>query len=326
MPGRIWQWIHLGKCIVEMVTTQRNILFIINPIAGTKSKLKVQQTIEQKTTSRGISFKIFPSVASGDYGFLRPIIKEEKFTDLVIAGGDGTIRQVVDNLSDLNLPFGIIPCGSGNGLAFTAQIPKNTEQALEIIFTGRAVPIDGFDVNGQFACMLCGLGFDAKIAHEFARQHKRGYSTYITQVVKNFFTAKTYPFQIKIDKRKFESEAYFICVANSNQFGNNFTIAPQASLVDGLLDVVIMTRQNKLSVLLETFLQVSGRNKMITGNILELEAALQKQAGVIYFQTERLQIANPSNAPLHMDGDPVESPDKLEILIKKKFFRLIHPG
>jgi diacylglycerol kinase (ATP) len=326
LPGCVWQRVYLGKCIAEMVMNARHILYIINPISGTRPKQVVREIIEKQTSAQDIPFQVFPSVASGDYSFLRPIIREKKITDIVIAGGDGTIRQVIDNLGDLDLPFGIIPCGSGNGLAFTAGIPKKPEAALKIIFKGKVLKTDGFYINDQFACMLCGLGFDAKVAHDFARQPKRGYSTYVKQVIRNFFTARTYPFEIKLDGRKIRTEAFFISIANSNQFGNNFTIAPQASLVDGLLDIVIMGKQNKIGVLINTFLQVGGRNKMIRGNIPDLDAAMQKHAGVIYFQAERLTISNPEKAPLHIDGDPVEAVEKLDISVRKKYFRLIQPG
>src|SRR6266700_8049120 len=99
----------------------RNIIYIINPISGTGTRKALEQLIEQKTKAAGISFLTFPSVASGDYSFLIPIIKEQKITDVVIAGGDGTISQVVSSLMDCNVNFGIIPCGSGNGLDDTVK-------------------------------------------------------------------------------------------------------------------------------------------------------------------------------------------------------------
>ncbi|MBC7873173.1 MAG: diacylglycerol kinase, partial [Ferruginibacter sp.] len=184
---------------------------------------------------------------------------------------------------------------------------------------GKPVAIDGFHVNGQFSCMLCGLGFDAKVAHDFARQPRRGLTTYIKQVVKNFFSAKIYSFELTTNDRTFLTDAYFISIANSNQFGNNFTIAPQASLSDGLLDIVIVTDQSKLSLLLQTLKQIRGKNKLQTGAIEE------KKKGVIYFQTDQLIIKNLSKAPLHIDGDPAETPKKLKIVIKEKCFRLIVP-
>lgn len=297
----------------------RHIIYIVNPISGTKTKKGLEEFIAQKTREKDILFEIYPSVASGDYSFLYPLIKEKKITDIVIAGGDGTVSQVVSSLMNKDVNFGIIPCGSGNGLAYTAKIPKQTGRALDIIFTGKPTPVDGFTINEQFACMLCGLGFDAKVAHDFAQQPKRGLTTYIRQVVKNFFGAQSYSFELVTSTGKLKTDAYFISIANSNQFGNNFTIAPKASLSDGLLDIVIVTDQNKLSLLLQTFKQVSGRNK------LQVDTEIGKKKGVIYFQTDRLTILNLSQAPLHIDGDPAETPDKLKVEIQKKCFSLIQP-
>lgn len=298
----------------------RHILYIINPISGTRTKKDLQAYIERKTTEQKIPFQIFPSVASGDYSFLRSIIKDQKVSDIVIAGGDGTVSQVVGNLIDLPVNFGIIPCGSGNGLAYAAKIPKPIESALNIVFAGTASLIDGFTINKQFACMLCGLGFDAKVAHDFAQQPKRGLATYVKQVVKNFISAGSYHFEITINNSTVQTDAYFISIANSNQFGNNFTIAPAASLSDGLLDVVIVTNQSKLSLILQTLKQVRGKNK------LQTEIITGKEKGVVYFQTDKISITNSSLAPLHIDGDPAEVPEKIDIAVLKKAFRLIQPA
>jgi diacylglycerol kinase (ATP) len=298
---------------------QRHIIYIINPIAGTRTKKDLRYFIEQKTKEQGIPYQIFLSAINGDYPFLHPVITKEKITDVVIAGGDGTISQVVSSLLHLDVNFGIIPCGSGNGLASAAKIPKQPAKALEIIFKNKASAIDGFTINKHFSCMLCGLGFDAKVAHDFAQQSKRGLSTYIRQVIKNFFSAKTYPFEIQLDRQSFNTDAFFISIANSNQFGNNFTIAPKASLDDGLLDIVIVTRQKKMSLLLETLKQVRGNNP------LQRSDGVTDKKGVLYFQTDKLTIINPSLAPLHIDGDPVSTSEKFVIEIKKKCFRLLQP-
>ena len=297
----------------------RKIIYVINPISGTRSRDDLQHFIEGKTKDQGFTYDIFPSVEDGNYSFLHSIIKEKKITDVVIAGGDGTISSVVGSLLDENVNFGIIPCGSGNGLALTAKISKQPSKALDIIFNGKASAIDGFFVNDRFACMLAGLGFDAKVAHEFADHPKRGLLTYAQLTLKNFFSIRPFHFQLKMDKEKLDTEAFFISIANSNQFGNNFTIAPKASLTDGLLDIVIVTSQNKVSFLLQTLRQVAG------WNVLESSSLITRKSGVIYFQTDKLEIINSSEAPLHIDGDPAETPNKLSIEIKKKCFRLIQP-
>jgi YegS/Rv2252/BmrU family lipid kinase len=297
----------------------RKIIYIINPISGTKSKSDLQQFLETKTKEKGIPFSVFPSVADGNYSFLHPIIQEEKISDVVIAGGDGTISNVVGSLLNKNINFGIIPCGSGNGLAHTAKILKQPAKALDIIFNGKASSIDGFFVNDRFACMLAGLGFDAKVAHEFADHPKRGLMTYAQLTLKNFFSINPFRFELKFEKVKIDTDAFFISIANSNQFGNNFTIAPKASLTDGLLDIVIVTAQNKVSFVLQTLKQMAG------WNVMEASSVITKKSGVIYFQTDKIEIINHSQAPLHIDGDPAETTDKLAIEIKKKCFRLIQP-
>jgi diacylglycerol kinase (ATP) len=298
----------------------RHIIYIINPIAGTRKKADLQEYVEKKTKEQKIAFDIFPSVADGDYSFLQSIIKEKNTTDIVIAGGDGTVSQVTGSLMDTKLNFGIIPCGSGNGLALAAGISKTPAKALDIIFNGKAAVIDGFYINDQFACMLCGVGFDAKVAHDFANQPKRGLTTYIKQTLSNFFSAKTYSFELIMKNNTLKTDAYFISIANSNQFGNNFTIAPKASLSDGLLDIVIVTNQNKLSFILQTIKQVAGRNKLQTENFIN------EKKSVIYFQTDELTIKNLANAPMHIDGDPAETPQQIKVKIAPACFRLIQPA
>jgi len=297
----------------------RKIIYIINPISGTKSKSDLQQFVEAKTKEKGIPYSVFPSVADGNYSFLHSIIKKEKISDIVIAGGDGTISNVVGSLLNESVNFGIIPCGSGNGLAHTAKILKQPAKALDIIFNGKASAIDGFFVNDRFACMLAGLGFDAKVAHEFADHPKRGLMTYAQLTLKNFFSITPFRFELKFEKVKIDTDAFFISIANSNQFGNNFTIAPKASLSDGLLDIVIVTAQNKVSFVLQTLKQMAG------WNVMEASSLITKKSGVIYFQTDKIEIINHSQAPLHIDGDPAETPSKLSVEIKKKCFKLIQP-
>ena len=277
----------------------------------------MQKLIEEKTKKENIPFKIFPSVASGDYSFLSSIIKDEKITDVVVAGGDGTLSQVVGSLMKENVNFGVIPCGSGNGLAMAAGISKEPLKALDIVFKSRSKSIDGFYINDHFSCMLTGIGFDAKVAHEFAQHPKRGLRTYAVLVGKNFFSAKPYHFTIECNVLKFSTEAFFISIANSNQFGNNFTIAPKALLSDGLLDVVIVKKTAKPLLLYNLIKQILG------GKLEKMETSLRLP--VIYFQTKQLSIENTSLAPMHIDGDPSETYPKLKIRIVPKCFNLIHP-
>lgn len=299
---------------------QRRFVFIVNPISGNRGKQSLPALIKARMDEAGFPYQVFPSVADGEYSFLHSIIQEESVTDVVIAGGDGSVNAVVNALRRFNVQFGIIPCGSGNGLALSAGIPKNWNKALDLIIAGHSSWTDAFLINHRFACMLCGLGFDAQVAHAFAADPARGLRTYIKQSVKHFFTAKSYPFRVQVQGEKLEVEAFFISIANSNQFGNNVTIAPHASLTDGLLDVVIVTRRNKIALLMQTIKQVSGFNQV------QEMALVKKNASVIYFQTEQLTIKNGSEAPMHIDGEPVETEKRLQFAIIKDCFRLIVPA
>lgn len=296
---------------------KRNIIYIVNPVSGTSSKDELQNLIAAETLKEGIKFRFIPSVADGNYSFLHNMIDEEGITDVVAVGGDGTISQVIDNLKHLPVQFGIIPAGSGNGLAFGAGIAKTPKKALETIFNNQATLTDGFRINKRFACMLCGLGFDAKVAYDFSLQSQRGLATYVQQIFKNFFNAKTYSFRITLQQKHFETDAYFISIANSNQFGNHFTIAPKARMSDGLLDIVIVTEQSKIALLYNTMLQVGGQNKLLE------QEEIDHNRSIIYFQTPEINISNLNMAPMHIDGEPVPTESSIHAKVEEKCFKLL---
>jgi len=297
----------------------RRIIYLINPVSGTRKKSSLKELISRKTREQNIEFEILSTEKHGDYEFLQKKIERDSITDLVICGGDGTINSIVDSIKDRKVNIGIIPMGSGNGLAFAAKIPKQPTKALDIVFDGKSSWTDAFYINNHFSCMLCGIGFDALVAHEFAKQKRRGLQTYVKVSTINFFKAKPYLFDINIKDKSFQTEAFFISIANSNQFGNNFTIAPQASLGDGLLDIVIVKKMSKFKLPFSVISQVTGINGVQHPN------EYTNQKNIIYLQTDSLTIRNLNNAPLHVDGDPRETQGEFKIQIIKNCFRLIQP-
>ncbi|MFN8250973.1 MAG: diacylglycerol kinase family protein [Ferruginibacter sp.] len=296
---------------------QRRFIYFINPISGTKGKEQLLQTIQTKTAARQIPFEILHTNAEGDYAYVKEKIAAEKITDVIICGGDGTVNQVAAALLGVDVNIGIIPMGSGNGLALAAKIPRNIFKALDVIFNAKPEYIDSFYINGVFSCMLCGLGFDAQVAHDFAKQQKRGLKTYVKQSARNFIKATPYPFTLEVNGSTIQSEAFFISIANSNQFGNNFTIAPQASLHDGLLDIVVVNKMSKLRMLWSVLKQIR------LGQVRMYEDKKYHHNEIHYFQTKSLTIHNGSNAPLHIDGDPAGTAARFDIKIIEKAFRLL---
>jgi diacylglycerol kinase (ATP) len=297
----------------------RHIVYLINPISGTGKKASLKALISRSTEEQRIHYSIVDTHPTGDYHFLREKIKLEYVTDVVVVAGDGTVRQVAKALQGIPVAvnLGIIPRGSGNGLAFAAGIPKDPRKALEIIFANRYKYIDAFYVNEQFCCMLSGLGFDAQVAHDFARSGTRGLPTYAKISFRNFFAAKTYPFEVYINGQQFDTEAYFISIANSNQFGNHFTIAPEASLGDGMLDIVIVQDMSKWKLVGSILRQV--RN----GKVQRHYGLSDSSKDILYFQAKSLVIRNPKLAPLHIDGDPWPGNDTFTIQVIPKAIRLL---
>jgi YegS/Rv2252/BmrU family lipid kinase len=300
-----------------MQDSQRNILVFINPISGTSQKNQVPEMIRMILSKHQIPFTILPTSPNGQYQYLVSKIMEESITDIIICGGDGTVNQIIAACRALPVRFGIIPMGSGNGLAFAAGIPADGQQALELIVRGKTAATDAFWVNEAFACMLCGVGFDAWVAHEFAKQEKRGLLTYTQTSLKHFWNANPYSFSLELNDQWWDVDAYFISMANANQFGNHFTIAPQASLHDGLLDIVVFGNMNKALIPFALLQQVS------IGKPGEIDN--QKKSAIQYFQTSSLQIINKDLAPIHIDGEPRETNNRLTINVIPSAFQLFVP-
>ena len=295
---------------------ERKFLVFINPISGAKNKDAAKAIVEKELQANNFYYEVLPTEKEGKYIYLKDKIASENITDIIICGGDGSVNQIGANLLGIKVNIGIIPLGSGNGLAFTAGIAKNPQDAMRTIINGNAQYIDAFKINNDFSCHLIGVGFDAEVAHQFAVHPSRGGATYVKLVLKNYFKAKPFPFQIKIADKIINTEAFFVCVANSNQFGNKIKVAPKASLSDGMLDIVFVNKTNKLTVFLKMV------KHLLTGSVKILD---DKKRVVQYFQAKKLSIINTENAPLHIDGEPYNTTINFEIEIIEKALLLLMP-
>lgn len=297
----------------------RKINFLVNPISGNTKKDEILRLVHTEMQGKDIPFEFIFTNVAGNYDFVKDKIEQEGVTDIVMIGGDGTVNQVVSALRDSKVKFGIIPVGSGNGLALAAGIPKKPIDAIQLILKGEASFVDAFLINKHFSCMLSGVGFDAQVAHDFSNKASRGLMTYTQQSLINYFKAHPYQFEIILENFSFFTDAYFISIANSNQFGNNFTIAPKASLNDGLLDIVVVQKMNKAKIPFAILKQIRGNNKLI-----ELVENLSK-SNILYFQTNLLTIKNNKHAPFHIDGEPRETAAEFIIEVIPNCFQLIQP-
>ena len=294
----------------------RNFLVFINPISGTRNKKEICSYIQEKLKNLKYNYEVLPTNEHGKYSSLKEKIIKDQVTDIIICGGDGTVSQITSYILNTNIKVGIIPLGSGNGMAFTAGIPKDYKKALKVILEGSASFVDALMINKNYSCHLSGLGFDAQVSHDFARKEKRGPSTYMKQTLKNFFKAKPYSFEVSANGHTINTNAFFLSIANSNQFGNSIVIAPKASLSDGLLDIVIVQKAGKFGLVFKLLKQIKS------GKIASVR---NTDKTIHYFQTKKMSIKNLDNAPFHIDGEPMETAALFEVEIIERAFLLFQP-
>jgi diacylglycerol kinase (ATP) len=268
---------------------ERKALFIINPISGGKKKDGVPDLIEKY-----LGGSIFKTVIvfSDGVAHARQIAKEavNKFDVIVAVGGDGTVNEVASAIVGSNTALGIIPFGSGNGLARFLGIPMDTVKAIETLGAGRTLYIDSAKLNGKPFFNMAGMGFDAHISEVFSHTKKRGFISYIKSSIKEITTYKAQPYIITIDGKAYEREAFMLSFANSSQYGNNAHISPNASVQDGLLDVCVIKQFP-----LWRFFEMGIR--MIT-------KTSDKTKYVEIIRGKQIHINRPTPGPVHLDGEP----------------------
>jgi diacylglycerol kinase (ATP) len=234
-------------------------------------------------------------------------IVDRPFDVIFAVGGDGTVHEVAKRLIGRPQALGIIPTGSGNGLARHLGLPINTRLALRACASERVETIDTATVNGIPFIGTMGIGFDAWIAEAFATRGARGLRTYARVGLGGFFKYKPETYEIEIDGERMQRRALLIAVANASQYGNNARIAPVASLQDGVLDVVIVERAS-----------MAAAARLFTGS-------LQNARGVTMHRGRHIEIRRPAAGPAHLDGEPLTLPQSLIIDIVPRSLRILLP-
>ena len=281
----------------------KRILFIINPIAGGSRKevvlAAIGHLIDTEKYSVSLEFTAYPGHATE-----LAAAAVEHGADIVVAvGGDGSVNEVAKALVGTPVALGIIPCGSGNGLARHLHIPVHLTGALRIINSGFTTSIDTGRMNGLPFFCTCGVGYDAKVCHEYTRAGTRGFITYVEKSLANYLDYEPRFYRITIGETEIIRKALMVTCANANQWGNNFHVAPSASLKDGLFDLVVVHPIDLLSAL-PMPAQILGyhfdRNSRV-------ETFRCPKAQVVCFQS--------GDQEAHYDGEPVLTGPELSLEI-----------
>jgi YegS/Rv2252/BmrU family lipid kinase len=220
----------------------KKVLFIINKYAGTGFRPELEGKIIEMCQSHDIECNIEFTQSRGHATELARSAADQNFQRVIAVGGDGTVNEVAQGLLNTSVEMGIIPRGSGNGLARHLGIPISIMPAIKNIFNSYALAMDTFTVNGHLSLNVSGIGFDGHIANLFGNTKKRGLPGYIKLTVQEFFRFKEFEATINIDDKIFDKKAFIIAIANSSQYGNNARIAPAASVCDQLLHITILKK------------------------------------------------------------------------------------
>ena len=282
------------------------IFLIINKLAGRNNKHKnVLDKIQNKLKSGNNELEFVYSEFRGHGVKLEADAAKKNYDIVVAVGGDGTVNEVARGLLGTSVTMGIIPTGSGNGLARDLGISTNIEKSIKTLIDGKTSQIDVCLFNKQHFLCTSGIGFDAKIAYEMAKSEKRGFVQYIKLTVNESLFFKPFEIKINIDGKIIEQKVFLLTFANARQFGNNAFIAPNASTADALIDVVLVHPFPK--ILLPVFTLA-----LFTKTIHHLPF-------VKTFKAKKIDLQFADTSFFHFDGEPenLNLPARISIVNQK---------
>lgn len=277
---------------------KRKILFVINPSAGKKKKINIERFIKGNFSFHDYTAMLSSSLL--EFENIKKKIVEEHYTDVIACGGDGTVNKTASFAYENKLKLGILPLGSGNGLARSLGISMNLKTALKQVETGKTKVIDGGSLNNKLFFCAAGIGFDAHISSLFEKAHKRGLWGYIQLIMKEFFSYKAQTYTLRLNGLSISRNAFMIACCNSGQYGNDFYVAPTASMHDGKITIS----------LLKPFKWVSVPHILFQS--LRKKAHRLKQ--IETFHAEEITIRRNKAGHVHIDGEPFET--GMEIKLK----------
>ena len=286
-----------------------HITFIVNPKSGTQNKESMPAQIASLIDGERFEHEVVFTEYAGHATQIATQCAKRGDDIVVAVGGDGTVNEVARALVHTQTALGIVPCGSGNGLARHLCIPMDVQKALRIINQAQIEAFDYGVINQQPFFCTCGMGFDAFISLKFAEAGKRGPITYVENVLKEGLKYKPETYEIMDDNGTQSYKAFLIACANASQYGNNAYIAPGATMKDGLMDVIIMEPFDALEapqIAADLFMKTLGNNSKIKT-----------------FRTNHVTIRRKEPGAIHYDGDPIMTNRNIDVHIEHLGIRIV---
>jgi YegS/Rv2252/BmrU family lipid kinase len=286
----------------------KKLLFIINPIAGKSSGANIVERIKKYLDVNSYAPVFIFSEYPEHISEISRDALSENYHAIIAVGGDGTVNEVGRVLVHSNIPMGIIPAGSGNGLARHLKIPLSLKGAMKRINKMDLFEMDAMRINEQYSFCVAGIGFDAEVSRAFQRMKARGLYSYIIACLKCFKQSRNQNFMVKCNDEEYRLNGFMLCFANTSQFGNNAYIAPEADVSDGVLNLILMKKPS--------FLQIPRLAYRILNGKVFKDASWRQILGSSFEVTQTNEFA-------HLDGEPVRLGASLKVNIEKKALKVI---
>lgn len=284
---------------------------IINPISGVGSKRKIPKMIEQTFSKVNSSVEITFTAYPGHASELTQRALASGVTHIIAVGGDGTVNEIARTMIHSDAVLGIIPKGSGNGLARELHIPMDAQRALDLIIKGHISTIDCCKANERIFFCTCGVGFDAAVSQKFANEKRRGSLTYIKNTVAEYLSYQPEPYELIVDDQTIKEKAFLVACANASQYGNNAFIAPHANIQDGEMDITVLSPFGPLDIAplaIQLFTKQIDRNSKIRT-----------------YKGKHISIIRQKSGVMHLDGEPVMADSQINISVLPKALHVFTP-
>ena len=263
--------------------------FILNPTAGPSQRHDLPALIARHFGALEANYVIWPTTHAGHAVDLARAAAAQGFRVVVAIGGDGTVNEVGRGLLGTAAALGIVPQGSGNGLARHLGVPLALPAALARLAAPEFSRMDVGLINGHAFFCTAGLGFDAHVSQHFAQAGTRGLSTYVRVTLREYRRYQATPVRVELNGKVLETNCYVLAFANASQYGNNVYIAPRADLRDGLLDLCLIDAMPVLRALTVAVGMALGR--------------LPQTKAADYYQTAQARVVAQAPIGFHADGD-----------------------
>lgn len=294
-----------------MKSQQIRVEAIINPISGVGSKRKIPRLLEEVCRREGIPLHIRFTEYAGHASELTAQALEEGANCILAVGGDGTVNEIARAMLYSDAVLGILPRGSGNGLARELHIPMDIKRSIELLAHNHITTIDACKANERVFFCTCGVGFDAAVSKKFAEQKHRGSLTYIRNTIEEYLSYKPEPYDLLVDGEEIHEKAFLVACGNASQYGNNAYIAPHANIQDGTMDITILSPFTPLDIAplaIQLFTKQIDKNSKIKTMRAKHVSIIRQQPGV-----------------MHLDGEPVMADSRIDIEVLPAALKVFTP-